>query len=89
MVRKVLSGRFSRVSATDYHDGVVLVGFCGNVWPHDLTPEQKIYLMDFFNMNTTNCRIPICQEWPEGVEPAYPAAKTNFKNGFLLMDSRK
>ena len=87
MYRKVLSGRFSRVSATDYRDGVVLVGFCGNVWPHDLTGDQKIYLMDFYNMNPS--RLTIFNEWPDGIEPAYPAAKTNFKNGFLLMESRK
>ena len=87
MYRKVLSGRFSRVSDTDYRDGVVLVGFCGNVWPHDLTAEQKHYIMSFYNMRP--CLVELCATWPEGIEPAYPAAKTNFKNGFLLMDSRK
>lgn len=84
MYRKLISGKFSRVSATNYREGVVLVGFCGDLWPHDLTTEQKIYLMDFYQMNPS--RLTICREWPEGVEPAYPAARKNFKNGFLLME---
>ena len=81
---KSISGKFSRVSATDYHDGVVLVGLCGDVWPHDLTDEQKVHIMNFYNMNP--CRITLCAGWPEGIEPAYPAAKKNFVNGFVLLE---
>ena len=80
---KSLAGKFSRVSATDYHDGVVLVGLCGDVWPHDLTAEQKHYIMSFYNMRP--CLVELCPTWPEGIEPAYPAAKKNFINGFVLL----
>lgn len=78
-----IDGRFSIVSATDYRDGVVLVGFLGRVCPHDLKPRQIEYIKYFYNMpNSTH---EIFTEWPNGIEPRYPAAKSNFKNGFLLL----
>lgn len=78
-----LNGRFTRVSDTTYHDGVVLVGFCGDVYPHDLTPDNVKYIKTYFNMPES--KHTICAEWPENVSPAYSAAKKNFINGFLLL----
>lgn len=78
-----INGRFGLASATDYRDGVVLVGFLGNVWPRDLTHRQIDYIKGMFNM--TGCQHEIFNEWPEGIEPLYPAAKKNFKNGYMLL----
>lgn len=80
---KSISGKFSRVSATDYHDGVVLVGLCGDVWSADLSPSELEAVKWFYNMPGSSHEI--FNEWPEGIEPRYPAAKKNFKNGFLLL----
>ena len=78
-----IAGRFSRVSKTTYHDGIVLVGFCGNVYPHDLTAEQIAYIKTFYSMPGSNHEF--FSEWPADIEAACPAAKTNFKNGFMLI----
>lgn len=78
-----IDGRFSIVSATDYRDGVVLVGFCGNVYPHDLKARQIEYIKGFCNMQ--NSTHEILNEWPNGIEPCRPSAKSNFKNGFILL----
>ena len=78
-----ISGRFGLVSKTDYRDDVVLVGFLGNVYPHDLYPEQIQYIKTFCNM--PNSKHQIFNDWPDGIEPLYPAAKKNFKNGFMLL----
>ncbi len=78
-----IAGRFSRVSKTTYHDGIVLVGFCGNVYPHGLTKEEIAYIKVFYNM--PSCEHEFSNDWPEGLEPAYPAANSNFKNGFMLI----
>lgn len=78
-----INGRFGLVSATDYRDGVVLVGFLGNVYPHDLKQEQIDYIKGVFNM--PGCYHQIFSEWPEYIAPLYPAAKKNFRNGFMLL----
>ena len=82
-----ISGRFERVSKTYYRNGVVLVGFCGNVYPRDLTSGNIRYIKTFFNMPKSEHRF--YNEWPEWVEPDYPACKTNFKNGFMLLTNTK
>lgn len=79
-----ISGRFDLVSKTSYRDGKVLVGFCGNVYPHDLSTENIKYIKAFCNM--PNGKHRFCAAWPEEIEPAYPAAKKNFKNGFMLIE---
>lgn len=76
-----IAGRFSRVSRFE-DDSFVLVGFCGNVWPHDLSSENIQYIKSFYLCAGDH---KIFNEWPEGIEPIYPAAKKNFKNGFLLI----
>ena len=78
-----MAGRFSRVSATTYRDGVVLVGFLGSLWPRDLYPEDVAYIKAFYMMPGSTHEI--LNDWPEGIEPWYPAAKVNFKNGFMLL----
>ena len=78
-----IGGKFSRASATTYKDGVVLVGFVGNVYPHELTDENIQYIKDFYGMHDSVHEI--CMDWPGGVEPWYPSAKKNFKNGYLLL----
>ena len=87
MKNSELAGRFSRVSKTDYRDGVVLVGFIGNIWPHDLTTDNIHRIKAFMEMPDSTHEF--FNEWPEGIEPAYPAAKTNFKNGFMLLNARQ
>lgn len=82
-----IAGKFGIVSDTDYRQGIVLVGFTGNAYPHDLTQKQISYIKAFYNME--NCAHEICGEWPQGIEPRYPAAKTNFKNGFILLTKEK
>ena len=77
-----ISGKFSKVSESDYHNGIVLVGFCGNVYPHDLTADNIDYIKTFYNMS--GCKHEFFSEWPEKIKPAYPAAKKNFINGFML-----
>lgn len=78
-----IAGRFTRVSKTTYHDGVVLVAFCGNVYPHDLTAEQIAYIKSFYMMPGSSHEF--FNEYPDEIEPAYAAAKTNYKNGFMLI----
>ena len=80
-----INGRFARVSASTWRDGVVLVGFCGNVYPHDLTADNIKYIKTFYNM--PDSKHTICAEWPENISVAYPAAKKNFVNGFLLLQN--
>ena len=82
---KNMSGRWLRVSATTYHEGKVLVGFLGDLWPHDLTTEEINHIKAFFHM--TGARHTIYNEWPEDIRPRYEAAKTNFKNGYLLIEA--
>lgn len=78
-----IAGRFARVSRATYREGVVLVWFCGNLWPRDLYPEEIDRIKGFYNMPGSTHEI--FNEWPEDIEPAYPAAKANFKNGFMLL----
>ena len=78
-----ISGKFTRVSKTTYHDGKVLVAFCGDVYPHDLSAENVDYIKTFYNMS--GCKHEFFGGWPETIKPAYPAAKNNFKNGFMLI----
>lgn len=78
-----IAGRFTRVSRTTYHDGTVLVAFCGSIYPHDLSAEQVAYIKTFYNMS--GCSHEFFNDWPDGIEPAYTAAKTNYKNGFMLI----
>ena len=78
-----ISGRFGIASATDYRDGVVLVGFLGRLHPHDLTAAHIAYIKAFYNM--PGSQHEIFNEWPAGIEPRYPAAKSNFNNGFILL----
>ena len=78
-----INGRFGLVSKTDYRESVVLVGFLGNIYPHDLKKEQIDYIKALYMM--PGCKHEIFTEWPDGIEPAYPAAKANFKNGFMLL----
>ena len=77
-----INGKFSRVS-TWGGAGPVLVGFCGNVWPHDLTAENINYIKAFYNRSGWSHKLLL--SWPEDITPAYPAAKTNFINGFMLI----
>ena len=78
-----ISGRFGLASATDYRDGVVLVGFLGNVYPHDLTADNINYIKCMYNMGGS--KHEFFNAWPDEIEPLYPAAKTNFKNGYMLL----
>lgn len=81
-----IAGKFTRVSKSDYRDGVVLVAVVGNVWPHDLRPEEIKYIKVFYNMPESEHKF--YAEWPEGVEPWYPAAKKNFKNGYIFLKNK-
>ena len=47
-----ISGRFSRVSKDYGKDGPVLVGLCGNVYPHDLTDLNVDHIKTFYNRAT-------------------------------------
>ena len=86
-MERSINGRFGLVSAPDCRDGVVLIGFLGNVWPHDLTQAQIEWLKGLYQMpNSTH---EIFSVWPDGIEPLYPAAKKNFKNGFILFRKGK
>ena len=79
-----IAGKFTRVSKTDYHDGAVLVALLGNVYPHDLDAQDIEHIKTFYNMpNDSKTEIYPC--WPETISPAYPAAKQNYINGFLLI----
>lgn len=78
-----ICGRFTRVSASTWHDGIVLVGFCGNVYPHDLSAENIVYIKNFYMM--PNCKHEFFTTWPENISASCSAAKTNFKNGFMLL----
>lgn len=82
-----IAGKHERVSVTHWRDGVVLVGFCGDVWPADLSPSELEAVKWFYNMPGSSHEI--FNEWPEGIEPRYPAAKKNFKNGFLLLTKKE
>lgn len=78
-----IAGRFTRVSKSTYHDGTVLVAFCGSLYPHDLNAEQVDYIKTFYHM--PNAEHEFSNGWPDGIEPACPAAKTNYKNGYMLI----
>lgn len=78
-----IAGKFTRVSKTTYRDGVVLVAFCGNAYPHDLYPEQIEYIKSFYFMPEADHEF--FNGWPDGIEPRFPAAKANYHNGFLLI----
>ena len=82
-----IAGKFGIVSATDYRQGTVLVGFTGNLYPHDLNQKQIDYIKAFYNME--RCAHEIRNEWPSEIEPRYHAAKTNFKNGYILLTKEK
>lgn len=78
-----LSGRFARVSRMTYHDGVILIGFCGDIYPHDLTADEIMYIKSWYNMPKSTATI--YNSYPDDIEPAYPSVKSNFRNGFLLL----
>ena len=78
-----IAGGFTRVSRTTYHDGTVLVAFCGSLYLHDLNAEQISYVKAFYNM--PNAKHEFFNEWPDEIEPAYAAAKANYKNGYMLI----
>ena len=78
-----INGRFSRVSKDYGKNGPVLVGLCGNVYPHDLTDLNIDHIKTFYNRAPWKYKILL--DWPENIEPAYKAAKSNFKNGFILI----
>lgn len=76
-----IAGRFTTVSASTYHDGVVLVGFLGDICPRNLTDAQISYIKTFYNM--PNATHKFFDDWPEGIAPNCIAK--NFKNGFMLI----
>ena len=76
-----IAGRFSIVSRTS--EGAVLVGFLGNVYPRNLSAGQIDYIKTFYCI--PDGEHEFFDDWPEDIEPAYPAAKRNFKNGFMLI----
>lgn len=78
-----ICGRFSRVSKDYGKGGPVLVGLCGDVYPHDLTDLNVDHIKTFYNRATWEHII--LNEWPDYIDPAYKAAKSNFKNGFILI----
>jgi len=78
-----IAGKFARVSDTTYREGTVLVGFCGNAHARDLNPVQVEYIKAFYVMEGANHSI--LESWPEDIKPAYPAARQNFRNGYLLL----
>ena len=78
-------GKFARVSNTTYRDGSVLVAFCGNVYPHDLSAANIEYIKTFYNMS--GCKHEFFCEWPESIKPSCTAAKKNFRNGFMLLEA--
>ena len=79
-----IAGKFTRVSKTDYRDGVVMVGLLGNVYPHDLYEEDIDHIKAFYNM-PKDSTVEVFNCWPESVVSWYPAAKRYFINGFLLI----
>lgn len=78
-----IAGRFTRVSKSTYHDGTVLVAFCGSVYPHDLSTEQGAYIKTFYNMS--GCSHEFFNDWPDGIKPAYAVAMATYKNGYMLI----
>lgn len=80
-----INGKFAKVSKTTYRDGKVLIGFIGDVYPHDLTESQIEYIKAYYMMPRSTHRF--YNEWPDKIEPAYPAAKNNFINGFMLIEN--
>lgn len=78
-----INGRFSRVSAGYDKTAPVLVGLLGNVWPHDLTAANIDYIKAFYGR--TGWAHKLLTDWPDDIAPAYPAAKKNFVNGFVLI----
>lgn len=79
-------GKFTRVSKDYGKDGPVLVGLCGDIFPHDLSVGNIDYIKVFYNRGAWSCSLLF--DWPDGIEPAYPAAKTNIKNGFVLIEKK-
>lgn len=79
-----IAGKFTRVSKTDYRDGVVMIGLLGNVYPHDLYDEDIDRIKAFYNM-PQDSTVEFFDCWPEAIVPWYPAAQRNFINGFLLI----
>lgn len=78
-----ICGRFLSVSKSTYREGKVLVALVGDVYPHDLSKEQIAFIKTYYNMPHSAHEILI--EWPDDVEPAFEAAKTNYHNGYLLL----
>lgn len=78
-----ICGKFSRVSATTCKDGVVLIGFCGNVTWRKLTDENLEHIKAFCGMSGS--KHTFCTKWIDGIEPKYPAARSNF-HSFLLLE---
>lgn len=78
-----ISGRFGRCTDFSDRNGPMVVGFLGNVWPHDLTRDQIGLIKSFYGR--TDWDHKFYNEWPNEFEPAYSAAKANFKNGFMVI----
>jgi hypothetical protein len=78
-----INGKFSRVSKDYGKHGPVLVGLVGDVYPHDLSAANLAYIKTFYMRDGWGAKL--LAEWPKGIEPAYPAAMKNFKNGFILI----
>ena len=67
MTIRSLHGRFNRVSSFE-NKLCIVVGFVGNVYPHNLTPEQLKYIRWFYHIpatwagtvtnKPTDCRFP-------------------------------
>lgn len=68
MTIRALHGRFNRVSSFQ-NKLCLVVGFVGNVWPHDLTQEQLQYIRWFYHIpatwtstitnQPTDCKLPV------------------------------
>ena len=79
-----IAGKFTRVSKADYRDGYVMVALCGNVYMHDLTTRDIRHIEAFYNMPEDSV-VELCEEWPDAIEPWYPAARNNYHNGYVLI----
>ena len=78
-----INGKFHRASKDYGKNGPVLVGLCGNAYPHNLTDLNIDHIKTFYNRATWKHKL--LNDWPENIVPAYKAAKSNFKNGFILI----
>ena len=78
-----IDGRFSICSKYYAPDDPVVVGLCGSLTKEALTDEVVAKIKLFYNR--------VCfehlyvEKFPEEFEPSYPAARTNFPNGYLIL----